>query len=158
MAYLQAVFEADARTRTGDPFITSEVLYQLSYVGEERLRFASRRFRRGTTHRAAPEGYSLPDPACEQTSAAPRTCIRSARRSATQRASSCLAAQAHQVDQLRSRGEGISNDAAIAQGEGGDSAGSHEREEDGLRRRRSLLELGEVRKRPPDQRSSRAAG
>jgi hypothetical protein len=27
--------EADARTRTGDPFITSEVLYQLSYVGSE---------------------------------------------------------------------------------------------------------------------------
>ena len=26
-------FQADARTRTGDPFITSEVLYQLSYVG-----------------------------------------------------------------------------------------------------------------------------
>ena len=26
-------FEADARIRTGDPFITSEVLYQLSYVG-----------------------------------------------------------------------------------------------------------------------------
>ena len=25
--------EADARTRTADPFITSEVLYQLSYVG-----------------------------------------------------------------------------------------------------------------------------
>ena len=25
--------EADARTRTGDPFVTSEVLYQLSYVG-----------------------------------------------------------------------------------------------------------------------------
>jgi hypothetical protein len=25
---------ADARIRTGDPFITSEVLYQLSYVGE----------------------------------------------------------------------------------------------------------------------------
>jgi hypothetical protein len=25
--------EADARTRTVDPFITSEVLYQLSYVG-----------------------------------------------------------------------------------------------------------------------------
>ena len=25
---------ADARTRTADPFITSEVLYQLSYVGE----------------------------------------------------------------------------------------------------------------------------
>jgi hypothetical protein len=28
--------EADGRTRTGDPFITSEVLYQLSYVGENR--------------------------------------------------------------------------------------------------------------------------
>ena len=27
-------WEADARIRTGDPFITSEVLYQLSYVGE----------------------------------------------------------------------------------------------------------------------------
>ena len=27
-------FEADGRTRTGDPFITSEVLYQLSYVGK----------------------------------------------------------------------------------------------------------------------------
>jgi hypothetical protein len=26
--------EADGRTRTGDPFITSEVLYQLSYVGQ----------------------------------------------------------------------------------------------------------------------------
>jgi hypothetical protein len=26
-------FEADARIRTADPFITSEVLYQLSYVG-----------------------------------------------------------------------------------------------------------------------------
>jgi hypothetical protein len=25
--------EADGRIRTGDPFITSEVLYQLSYVG-----------------------------------------------------------------------------------------------------------------------------
>jgi hypothetical protein len=29
-----AFCRADARTRTGDPFITSEVLYQLSYVGE----------------------------------------------------------------------------------------------------------------------------
>lgn len=28
-----AKIEADARTRTADPFITSEVLYQLSYVG-----------------------------------------------------------------------------------------------------------------------------
>jgi hypothetical protein len=27
------IVEADARTRTADPFITSEVLYQLSYVG-----------------------------------------------------------------------------------------------------------------------------
>jgi hypothetical protein len=26
--------EADAQIRTGDPFITSEVLYQLSYVGK----------------------------------------------------------------------------------------------------------------------------
>ena len=31
--YLQISQKADARTRTGDPFITSEVLYQLSYVG-----------------------------------------------------------------------------------------------------------------------------
>jgi hypothetical protein len=29
----RGTIEADARTRTGDPFITSEVLYQLSYVG-----------------------------------------------------------------------------------------------------------------------------
>ena len=29
----QGFERADARTRTGDPFITSEVLYQLSYVG-----------------------------------------------------------------------------------------------------------------------------
>ena len=33
--------EADARIRTGDPFITSEVLYQLSYVGG-RLRSLAR--------------------------------------------------------------------------------------------------------------------
>ena len=33
--------EADARTRTGDPFITSEVLYQLSYVGGRRILLAS---------------------------------------------------------------------------------------------------------------------
>jgi integrase len=31
-----SILEADARTRTGDPFITSEVLYQLSYVGAAR--------------------------------------------------------------------------------------------------------------------------
>jgi hypothetical protein len=29
----RATGEADARIRTADPFITSEVLYQLSYVG-----------------------------------------------------------------------------------------------------------------------------
>ena len=32
-AGFRLVDQADARTRTGDPFITSEVLYQLSYVG-----------------------------------------------------------------------------------------------------------------------------
>jgi len=31
----EQIERADARTRTGDPFITSEVLYQLSYVGED---------------------------------------------------------------------------------------------------------------------------
>jgi hypothetical protein len=31
--HLRAFLRADARTRTADPFITSEVLYQLSYVG-----------------------------------------------------------------------------------------------------------------------------
>lgn len=34
--------EADTRTRTGDPFITSEVLYQLSYVGTAGARGARR--------------------------------------------------------------------------------------------------------------------
>ena len=29
--------EADERIRTADPFITSEVLYQLSYVGVRRM-------------------------------------------------------------------------------------------------------------------------
>ena len=32
-----SILEADARIRTADPFITSEVLYQLSYVGGECL-------------------------------------------------------------------------------------------------------------------------
>jgi len=32
----QGFLKADARNRTGDPFITSEVLYQLSYVGDSR--------------------------------------------------------------------------------------------------------------------------
>jgi hypothetical protein len=35
-ARTEAQIQADARTRTGDPFITSEVLYQLSYVGAAR--------------------------------------------------------------------------------------------------------------------------
>jgi hypothetical protein len=35
--------QADARTRTADPFITSEVLYQLSYVGEGGLSVAAAR-------------------------------------------------------------------------------------------------------------------
>ena len=40
------VREADARTRTADPFITSEVLYQLSYVGAPRIVGASHLLRR----------------------------------------------------------------------------------------------------------------
>jgi hypothetical protein len=35
--------EADARTRTADPFITSEVLYQLSYVGAAWILACARR-------------------------------------------------------------------------------------------------------------------
>ena len=34
--------EADARIRTADPFITSEVLYQLSYVGKVAILGGSR--------------------------------------------------------------------------------------------------------------------
>jgi hypothetical protein len=45
--------EADARTRTGDPFITSEVLYQLSYVGGA---FTVAGLR---TNKGAPEGASV---------------------------------------------------------------------------------------------------
>src|SRR6186713_2858769 len=46
--------EADARTRTGDPFITSEVLYQLSYVGGggNGSEVANHPFRRRTMHRS----------------------------------------------------------------------------------------------------------
>jgi hypothetical protein len=33
LAQNRSQIEADARIRTADPFITSEVLYQLSYVG-----------------------------------------------------------------------------------------------------------------------------
>ena len=33
--FRQVISRADARIRTADPFITSEVLYQLSYVGGE---------------------------------------------------------------------------------------------------------------------------
>ncbi len=36
--FCRPFLEADARIRTGDPFITSEVLYQLSYVGEAEQR------------------------------------------------------------------------------------------------------------------------
>ena len=47
-----ASLQADARTRTADPFITSEVLYQLSYVGErqQRYRFAGLAHRREPAH------------------------------------------------------------------------------------------------------------
>jgi hypothetical protein len=44
---------ADARTRTGDPFITSEVLYQLSYVGEA-TQSSSRFSRLFVLHSACP--------------------------------------------------------------------------------------------------------
>ena len=44
--------KADARTRTGDPFITSEVLYQLSYVGESPY---CSRFRHEKRRRQAPK-------------------------------------------------------------------------------------------------------
>ena len=36
----RVALQADGRTRTGDPFITSEVLYQLSYVGGAPARVA----------------------------------------------------------------------------------------------------------------------
>ena len=39
---MRAKREADERTRTADPFITSEVLYQLSYVGVRREILAHR--------------------------------------------------------------------------------------------------------------------
>lgn len=47
---------ADARIRTGDPFITSEVLYQLSYVGAATI--VARRKRRPPV--AADGGSSYP--------------------------------------------------------------------------------------------------
>lgn len=37
-----SILEADAEIRTPDPFITSEVLYQLSYVGEASQSVAAR--------------------------------------------------------------------------------------------------------------------
>ncbi len=40
VANLEALWEADERIRTADPFITSEVLYQLSYVGVRRVMLA----------------------------------------------------------------------------------------------------------------------
>ena len=51
--------EADARTRTGDPFITSEVLYQLSYVGGPRI-LALARFER--VRRRGPDRHQRPEP------------------------------------------------------------------------------------------------
>jgi hypothetical protein len=52
--------KADARTRTGDPFITSEVLYQLSYVGAGRLRAFNLSFpRTGTAGRDADGMFSI---------------------------------------------------------------------------------------------------
>ena len=48
--------EADARTRTGDPFITSEVLYQLSYVGEGRMSVAAVRRAQRAPHLRARGG------------------------------------------------------------------------------------------------------
>jgi hypothetical protein len=47
----QIRLRADARTRTGDPFITSEVLYQLSYVGVCRDFLDSPRSRRDLVQR-----------------------------------------------------------------------------------------------------------
>jgi hypothetical protein len=48
------MLRADARTRTGDPFITSEVLYQLSYVGGPRVSLGAfrRRLEQATGRRA----------------------------------------------------------------------------------------------------------
>jgi hypothetical protein len=55
--------EADARTRTGDPFITSEVLYQLSYVGgSPMVAPVQRRLRpRSTASIPSRELYGSPD-------------------------------------------------------------------------------------------------
>jgi len=46
-AEVASTLEADARTRTGDPIITSDVLYQLSYVGGERQSTGPERAARG---------------------------------------------------------------------------------------------------------------
>ena len=58
--------QADARTRTGDPFITSEVLYQLSYVGARRANSSGAtdsppgvRARRRGRHRAVRAAYRV---------------------------------------------------------------------------------------------------
>src|SRR3954467_1746187 len=50
--------EADARTRTADPFITSEVLYQLSYVGAAWIVAASA-WRKYSASASRPEGESV---------------------------------------------------------------------------------------------------
>ena len=54
--------EADARTRTGDPFITSEVLYQLSYVGGPGILAARRRG--SGRRRRGPGWHQAPEPRC----------------------------------------------------------------------------------------------
>ncbi len=46
--------QADAGTRTPDPFITSEVLYQLSYVGEMSYKSTRLSARRNACRRASP--------------------------------------------------------------------------------------------------------
>src|SRR5206468_1516245 len=61
--------EADAQIRTGDPFITSEVLYQLSYVGEGlRVAILAPPSRLAT---ACVKAFRHPDPSIPQRSAAP---------------------------------------------------------------------------------------
>jgi hypothetical protein len=63
--------QADARTRTGDPFITSEVLYQLSYVGESALDGIGDRRRAGAAaiHATAPGRVSGRQPTADSLSA-----------------------------------------------------------------------------------------
>lgn len=52
--------EADERTRTADPFITSEVLYQLSYVGMRRGMLAHHQSRRARWRQLAAAQHGEP--------------------------------------------------------------------------------------------------